>query len=86
MEQTLEYRIRQRAYEIWHAHGQADGQADEHWLAAEREVLASLRAHAPAPAASAQAKSAKRKRTGSSTGGQPSTKSSKPPALAISAS
>jgi hypothetical protein len=41
MEQTLEHRIRQRAYEIWHADGCAEGKADEHWLAAEREVLAS---------------------------------------------
>ncbi len=82
MEQTLEYRIRQRAYEIWHAHGQADGQADEHWLAAEREVLSSLSAHAPALAPSTPAKSAKRRRTGSSTGGQRSTRLSKAPALA----
>jgi hypothetical protein len=41
MEQTLELRIRQRAYEIWHANGCTEGKADEHWLAAEREVLAS---------------------------------------------
>ncbi len=86
MEQTLEHRIRQRAYEIWHALGQADGQADEHWLAAEREVLSSLSAHAPALALSTPAKSAKRQRTGSSTGGQRSTSSSKAPALAISKS
>jgi Protein of unknown function (DUF2934) len=50
MEHTLEHRIRQRAYEIWHAHGRADGKANEHWLAAEREVLSSL--HAPASDAS----------------------------------
>jgi hypothetical protein len=49
MEQTLEHRIRQRAYEIWHAHGQTEGKADEHWLAAEREVLSSPKVHA-APA------------------------------------
>ena len=41
MEQALELRIRQRAYEIWHANGCSEGQADEQWLAAEREVLAS---------------------------------------------
>jgi Protein of unknown function (DUF2934) len=40
MDQTLENRIRERAYEIWTAHGYADGQADQHWLAAEREILA----------------------------------------------
>ena len=41
MEQMLEQRIRIRAYEIWHSQGCAEGNADEHWLAAEREVLAS---------------------------------------------
>jgi hypothetical protein len=38
MDQNLENRIRERAYEIWTAHGYADGQADQHWLAAEREI------------------------------------------------
>src|SRR5262249_48706392 len=41
MDQSLENRIRERAYEIWTAHGCIDGQADQHWLAAEREILAS---------------------------------------------
>jgi hypothetical protein len=36
---SLEDRIRQRAYEIWTAHGCTDGQADQHWHAAEREIL-----------------------------------------------
>jgi Protein of unknown function (DUF2934) len=40
MEQSLENRIRERAYEIWTAHGCVPGQAEQHWLAAEREVLA----------------------------------------------
>jgi hypothetical protein len=40
MDQSLEDRIRDRAYEIWTAHGCVDGQADQHWLAAEREILA----------------------------------------------
>jgi hypothetical protein len=39
MEQNLENRIRERAYEIWTAHGCIHGQADQHWLAAEREIL-----------------------------------------------
>jgi ribonuclease I len=42
MDQTLESRIRERAYEIWAAHGCVDGQADQHWLAAEREILAAV--------------------------------------------
>jgi hypothetical protein len=40
MDQNLENRIRERAYEIWTAHGRMHGQAEQHWLAAEREVLA----------------------------------------------
>jgi hypothetical protein len=40
MDQSLEDRIRERAYEIWTAHGRVHGQADQHWLAAEREILA----------------------------------------------
>jgi Protein of unknown function (DUF2934) len=40
MDRSLEIRIRERAYEIWTEHGCVDGQAQQHWLAAEREVLA----------------------------------------------
>lgn len=40
MNQDLKNRIRERAYEIWITQGRLDGQADQHWLAAEREVLA----------------------------------------------
>src|SRR5438552_5713355 len=36
---SLETRIRERAYEIWTAHGCIHGQADQHWLAAKREIL-----------------------------------------------
>jgi hypothetical protein len=39
MNQSLNLRIRERAYEIWCAHGCPDGQAAQHWLAAEREIL-----------------------------------------------
>ncbi len=38
MERSLEVRIRERAYEIWNAHGCPEGNADEHWLTAEREL------------------------------------------------
>jgi hypothetical protein len=44
MDQSLENRIRQRAYEIWTTHGCVDGHADQHWLAAEREILAAATA------------------------------------------
>ena len=40
MEQALEQRIRQRAYEIWDALGRPEGNSDQHWLIAEREILA----------------------------------------------
>jgi Protein of unknown function (DUF2934) len=43
MEPALEQRIRERAYEIWNSTGREDGRADEHWLSAERELLASVR-------------------------------------------
>jgi hypothetical protein len=41
MNQSLENRIRERAYEIWTAHGCVHGQADHHWFVAEQEILAS---------------------------------------------
>ena len=48
MQHNLEQRIRERAYDIWNASGRIDGQADEFWFAAERELLAPA---AAAPAA-----------------------------------
>ena len=39
MNQSLENQIRERAYEIWTAQGCMHGQAEQHWLAAEREIL-----------------------------------------------
>jgi DUF2934 family protein len=41
MELSLEQQIRERAYDIWNATGREDGRAAEHWLSAERELLAS---------------------------------------------
>jgi hypothetical protein len=49
MEQSLHYRIRERAYEMWNAAGRVDGLADQHWLAAEREVLTEMTAPISAP-------------------------------------
>jgi hypothetical protein len=37
--QDLEQTIRERAYHLWVAAGRQDGEADAHWLAAQREVL-----------------------------------------------
>jgi hypothetical protein len=39
--QDLEQSIRERAYHLWVADGYRDGNADAHWLAAQREILAS---------------------------------------------
>jgi len=50
MQQDLSERIRERAYEIWIASGHRDGEADQHWLAAEQEILSSLRSVAVAKA------------------------------------
>ena len=44
MDHSLENHIRERAYELWNVHGCVHGQADQHWLAAEREILAASRA------------------------------------------
>lgn len=38
--QDLEQAIRERAYRLWLADGCRDGNADAHWLTAQREVLA----------------------------------------------
>jgi DUF2934 family protein len=37
---NLEDEIRRRAYELWEQHGHEPGRDNEHWLLAEREILA----------------------------------------------
>ena len=49
MDKSLERRIRERAYEIWNTTGRQPGQADQHWLMAELEVLTTLMAEQVAP-------------------------------------
>ena len=39
--QDLEQTIRERAYHLWMAEGCPEGNAEEHWLAAQSEVLSS---------------------------------------------
>ena len=64
MDQNLENRIRERAYEIWTAHGCMHGQAEQHWLAAEREILAaSTAALAGKPARQKKRRSPARSKT-----------------------
>ena len=66
MEKSLEQQIRDRAYELWNASGREHGRADEHWLSAEHELLASVRARSSVPKAvprSKRARSSLRPRT-----------------------
>jgi len=64
MDQSTENRIRERAYEIWSANGFVHGQADQHWLAAEREILAaSTAALAGKPAPQKKRRSPARSKT-----------------------
>jgi hypothetical protein len=44
MDLTLTDRIRERAYYLWLASGGCDGDAEQHWLIAEREILQSGKA------------------------------------------
>jgi hypothetical protein len=48
MLQDLEQTIRERAYHLWVADGCRDGEPERHWLAAERDILATLAVTAPA--------------------------------------
>jgi hypothetical protein len=48
MEHSMHERIRERAYQLWDAGGRVGGQADQHWLCAEREIMSER----PTPAAS----------------------------------
>ena len=63
MEQSLEQRIRERAYTLWLENGCAEGNAEQHWIAAEREVLAMMTAQTPVSAASAARRSSKARAT-----------------------
>jgi hypothetical protein len=48
MDTNLTDRIRERAYQIWCANGCRDGEADQHWLTAEREILQTTKPAIPA--------------------------------------
>jgi Protein of unknown function (DUF2934) len=58
MDRNLNDRICERAYEIWFAAGCRDGEAEQHWLAAEREILQA--AHSPIPPKRTSAKKTSR--------------------------
>jgi hypothetical protein len=54
MDANLNNRIRERAYEIWFAAGCRHGEADKHWLTAEREIMQAVKPAIPARRASAK--------------------------------
>jgi hypothetical protein len=58
---NLEEAIRERAYHLWIADGQPDGQADIYWLNAQREILATSVASSAGDAAAAAATKPTRK-------------------------
>ena len=60
---NLEQAIRERAYHLWIEGGRRDGNAESHWLAAQREILAgSLSEIARVKAAQPKAKVKKKRR------------------------
>jgi hypothetical protein len=65
MELLLHHRICRRAYELWDSGGRLDGQAEQHWLAAEREVLEQINADA---AGSTPVSPPRQKRSGAKNG------------------
>ena len=54
MDANLHNRIRKRAYEIWFEAGCRDGEAQQHWLTAEREILEAASSAMPARRKSAR--------------------------------
>jgi hypothetical protein len=69
--QDLEQSVRERAYHLWLESGRPDGNADEHWLAAQREVLSaslgtfgsvSVAEHSEAPKKSTKPRKVKAKK------------------------
>lgn len=38
--QDIEQKIRERAYQLWNEYGCPEGEAEAHWLMAQRDVLA----------------------------------------------
>jgi hypothetical protein len=53
--QDLDQTIRERAYQLWIESDRDDGKADDHWLAAQREILSASLGE-PGHAASSKAK------------------------------
>ena len=49
MDPNLFKRIRERAYQIWSGRGCPNGEAEQHWLTAESEILQSAKLAVPEP-------------------------------------
>ena len=60
--QDLNQAIRERAYHLWIESGCEDGNADAHWLAAQREILSTSLAEISRVGDTKPAKSAKPKK------------------------
>lgn len=56
MSHEVEQRIRERAYQLWVLNGYSHGRDQEHWCAAEREVIAATAVPAKAKKKGAAAK------------------------------
>jgi hypothetical protein len=66
MDLSLQQRIRERAYDIWSASGREHGQAEQHWLRAERQLLSEMAAQlstTPSLAEQKKASAARQRRT-----------------------
>ena len=61
--QDLEQAIRERAYHLWIDAGRQDGNAETHWLAAQREILAASLSKFARISKSEQPKATKAKKT-----------------------
>jgi DUF2934 family protein len=57
--QDMEQAIRERAYHLWIEGGRRDGLAENHWLAAQREILSASLSGLGRVAASAKTKKAR---------------------------
>ncbi|WP_024512078.1 DUF2934 domain-containing protein [Bradyrhizobium sp. ARR65] len=60
---NLEQSIRERAYQLWIESGCTDGNAEVHWLSAQREILQASLGNLGSEAAPAKPKKAKAPRT-----------------------
>jgi DUF2934 family protein len=78
----LEHRIRDRAYAIWAQNGCIDGQAHQHWLTAERELLATLTADLPAAKTTATATKTTAAKASATKSRKPRSRATPSPAMA----